>query len=504
MMLTTGLISKGSRTCSKIYSISTPKSPLNFLNDYIKGARNFSESESKSKKIPVSLSKKATKVAMTPKADSDLTKIKTLKPNYNLNIQLPQWAVASFYAMDRPLLEMDNFREKPEKTFKNNERIDNHLSFWSLNSDSLPKEAVIPEIIRLGPFAEAVLGSYTPKKEKDSTNNLRGMSKEDVKELVSDYLDAVEYSMNSNTFNSIRGSRHLVRMLNPTSRYEKYLREQQLGERVSGNDVSYELTSISFRMDTVMQYADKYVFDNLYYNLAYMTSTKPLDSSNPIRIVSSLFIFIMTYIVFFYLGTSGSIYLFAYDKDNLKHPKFLKNQVQLEIKTSLKAFPLITVMTIPWIYMEINNKTLLYDDPLKYGIPYLFLSAVMFILFTDFCIYWVHRLLHHRLVYTRFHKLHHKWIICTPFASHAFDPIDGYLQSVPYHIATMVFPIYKWLYLGLFAFVNVWSVMIHDGNYVSDNPVVNGAAHHTIHHILFNYNYGQFTTIFDRLFNSYR
>ncbi|OMH85354.1 C-5 sterol desaturase [Zancudomyces culisetae] len=46
--------------------------------------------------------------------------------------------------------------------------------------------------------------------------------------------------------------------------------------------------------------------------------------------------------------------------------------------------------------------------------------------------------------------------------------------------------------------------MIHDGNYISDNPVINGAAHHTIHHLYFNYNYGQFTTLFDRMFNSHR
>ncbi|KAJ2544229.1 c-5 sterol desaturase, partial [Coemansia sp. RSA 1853] len=40
--------------------------------------------------------------------------------------------------------------------------------------------------------------------------------------------------------------------------------------------------------------------------------------------------------------------------------------------------------------------------------------------------------------------------------------------------------------------------------YMASNGVVNGAAHHTVHHLYFNYNYGQFTTLFDRLFNTYR
>lgn len=37
-----------------------------------------------------------------------------------------------------------------------------------------------------------------------------------------------------------------------------------------------------------------------------------------------------------------------------------------------------------------------------------------------------------------------------------------------------------------------------------NSPVVNGSACHTIHHYYFNYNYGQFTTLWDRIGGSYR
>ena len=43
-----------------------------------------------------------------------------------------------------------------------------------------------------------------------------------------------------------------------------------------------------------------------------------------------------------------------------------------------------------------------------------------------------------------------------------------------------------------------------DGEYVANSPVINGAACHTLHHLYFNYNYGQFTTLWDRLGGSYR
>ncbi|KAK1146912.1 c-5 sterol desaturase [Aspergillus melleus] len=107
--------------------------------------------------------------------------------------------------------------------------------------------------------------------------------------------------------------------------------------------------------------------------------------------------------------------------------------------------------------------------------------------FTDCGICFIHRGLHHPWVYKHLHKAHHKWIVSTPFASYAFHPRRR-----------------KIAYLALFGFVTIWTVMIHDGEYALNSPVVNGSACHTIRHYYFNYNYGQFTTLWDRLGGSYR
>lgn len=47
-------------------------------------------------------------------------------------------------------------------------------------------------------------------------------------------------------------------------------------------------------------------------------------------------------------------------------------------------------------------------------------------------------------------------------------------------------------------------VAIDDGEYVANSSIINGAACHTMHHLYFNYNYGQFTTLWDRFGGSYR
>lgn len=95
----------------------------------------------------------------------------------------------------------------------------------------------------------------------------------------------------------------------------------------------------------------------------------------------------------------------------------------------------------------------------------------------------------------------------TPFASHAFHPVDGYAQSVPYHLFIFIFPMQRHLYLGLFVAVNFWSIFIHDSDMITGHPlekIINGPAHHTLHHIYFTVNYGQYFTWADRMGNSYR
>lgn len=190
-----------------------------------------------------------------------------------------------------------------------------------------------------------------------------------------------------------------------------------------------------------------------------------------------------------------------------KHPRFLKNQVQLEIQSSLRAFAPLDLMTLPWFVAEVRGHSKLYDNISDYGVLYAFLSVPFFLLFTDACIYWVHRLEHHPRLYKHVHKPHHKWLVPTPFASHAFHPIDGYAQSLPYHVFVFLFPLHRFIYIGLFVFVNCWSILIHDSDMICNSPlekVINGPSHHTLHHLYFTVNYGQYFTGCDRLGGSYR
>ncbi|KIJ14305.1 hypothetical protein PAXINDRAFT_116420 [Paxillus involutus ATCC 200175] len=281
-------------------------------------------------------------------------------------------------------------------------------------------------------------------------------------------------------------------------------------------------------MDLVLHLADEYVLDKVWARFV-PPNNHLVDSSSEFlsanfstistvpqsawprdyipRQLLSLSILTLIGIHLLYFIFAGLSFQFIFNHEMMRHPRFLTNQIKLEIQTSLKAFPVMMLLTLPWFQAEVMGYSRLYDNVDEYGRLYLVLSIPFFLLFTDYCIYWVHRILHHPTLYKTFHKPHHKWIIPTPFASHAFHPVDGYLQSVPYHLFIFLFPLHRWVYLCLFVFVNFWSIFIHDSDMITGHPlekVINGPAHHTLHHLYFTVNYGQYFTWADRVGGSYR
>ncbi|KAI7873907.1 hypothetical protein K492DRAFT_211874 [Lichtheimia hyalospora FSU 10163] len=270
-------------------------------------------------------------------------------------------------------------------------------------------------------------------------------------------------------------------------------------------------------MDVLLDCADEYVLDNLYSkilstpafsgnNTFFAPTTAEWTRDNDWRIVLSLSVLVTVGGWFFYLAAATFSYYFIFDHDTMNHPKFLKNQVRLEIDCAVKAVPGFALLTVPWFWGEVKGYSKLYDGmpSTTYEWLYFLASMPLFLFFTDCGIYLVHRALHSKLLYKHLHKPHHKWIVPTPFASHAFHPLDGYFQSVPYHLYVYLFPMQKWQYIFMFVFVNCWTVMIHDGNFISRSTVINTTAHHTVHHLYFNYNYGQYFTFWDRLGGSHR
>ena len=78
------------------------------------------------------------------------------------------------------------------------------------------------------------------------------------------------------------------------------------------------------------------------------------------------------YFLFAYLS-----YRFIFNHEIMKHPRFLKDQVRLEIICSLKAFPAMAVLMLPFFMAEINGYSKMYKDVNDYGWGYLVFSIVL-------------------------------------------------------------------------------------------------------------------------------
>lgn len=255
-------------------------------------------------------------------------------------------------------------------------------------------------------------------------------------------------------------------------------------------------------MDVVIDFEDEYFFD-WFYKTASPGGTW-LDRQDATRQFCSIYATVMVHGALLYFIFSGIDWVFFFDKTYLKHPKFLKNQVFREILTAGGSIPVMSFLTAIIFWYEVRGYSKLYDNFGQHGMLYEAFTISAFLVFTDFCIYWIHRGLHHPLLYGPIHKQHHLWKVPTPWASHAFHPLDGFAQSTPYHIFAFIIPMNKLVYLGMFVFVNMWTISIHDGNFFSKDGILNSAAHHSEHHLKFTCNYGQYFTWWDRLFGTHR
>jgi Delta7-sterol 5-desaturase len=76
-----------------------------------------------------------------------------------------------------------------------------------------------------------------------------------------------------------------------------------------------------------------------------------------------------------YFLFAGLAYQYIFNHDMMNHPRFLKNQVKLEIQCSLRAFPGMTLLTLPWFQAEVRGYSKLYDSVDDYGLAYLLFSV---------------------------------------------------------------------------------------------------------------------------------
>jgi len=220
-----------------------------------------------------------------------------------------------------------------------------------------------------------------------------------------------------------------------------------------------------------------------------------------------------------YLIFAGGAYLLYYIikrqdwlfmKIQQKYPE--RKQIWTEVVYSILTFFVFSTVVV-LIRLAITHgifDTKVYRHFSDHSIPYYIFSTIFIIFFHDTYFYWMHRLMHHPLLYERIHKVHHLSKDPTPWASFSFHPSEAMLEIafVPFLIFTIPLHFSSLLILSMWQIV--FNVMGHLGYEIfprtmMQNPLfkwLNTSTNHNMHHKYVRCNYGLYFNIWDRIMDT--
>ncbi len=220
--------------------------------------------------------------------------------------------------------------------------------------------------------------------------------------------------------------------------------------------------------------------------------------------------------VFGFLTVSGFVYFtllaalshavfFVWQKRRF-HPDHRTDpaEVRRSLKWSFFSIAGNAALMMPVHVFIASGYSKVYFDIDDHGWGWIAVQAVLILAITETLVYWAHRALHTDFLYHYVHKPHHSFVVTTPWAGVAFNPLDSFMQALPHHICIFLFPIHFGVYLAFVSFLTLWAVMIHDRVSIMPWRGINYTGHHTLHHWYYDCNYGQFFTLWDRLCGTYR
>jgi len=151
--------------------------------------------------------------------------------------------------------------------------------------------------------------------------------------------------------------------------------------------------------------------------------------------------------------------------------------------------------------------TRVYYEIGQYGRGYLVLSIVLMILLHDTYFYWMHWLMHRKVIFRYVHKVHHLSTNPSPWAAMSFHPLEAVIKAGVIVVIALVMPVHP-LAIGIFLlFMIIYNVYGHLGYELYPKGFsrsrigrwINTSVNHNLHHQTFKGNYGLYFLFWDRI-----
>lgn len=174
-------------------------------------------------------------------------------------------------------------------------------------------------------------------------------------------------------------------------------------------------------------------------------------------------------------------------------------------------FTLVSLMISNMFYfvmdqLEKKGITKIYFNIDDYSLGWLVFSLFLVIFIHETYFYWLHRAMHHRLLYPYFHQVHHRSTDPSPLTSYAFHPLEAILEHGIVFLLIFIIPLNIYVLIAWLLLQQFFNMVAHLGYEIYpawwlNNSWFNWKAtstHHNMHHELFHGNYGFYFTFWDK------
>ncbi|WP_107671384.1 sterol desaturase family protein [Cyanothece sp. BG0011] len=215
-----------------------------------------------------------------------------------------------------------------------------------------------------------------------------------------------------------------------------------------------------------------------------------------------------------YFLVAGSTYLFFYSSLSesfanpyLESPAPSRKLIYQDIKLSILSSIIFAIVAALIMSSYDSGLTCLYSDFQGHQLWYFIISYIGVLILQDSYFYFTHRLFHHPFLFHKLHRGHHQSRYPTPWTSFAFDPLEAVVQSLFFVVIVYVIPLHFITLIAVLITMTIWAVVNHLG--LDRLPLsfphhwlgkwFIGPAHHSLHHLKYQINYGLYFTFWDKV-----
>lgn len=182
-----------------------------------------------------------------------------------------------------------------------------------------------------------------------------------------------------------------------------------------------------------------------------------------------------------------------------------------DIMYSLMSVTIFATVGLSTFYF-LGDYTHTYRHIADYGYVYYAFTWVWMFFLHDTYFYWMHRGMHHPVLFKYVHLVHHKSTNPSPWTAYAFHPLEAVLEAAILPLIAFTLPVHKGTIGMFFLFQIIYNVYGHLGFELYPRGFhktligrwVNTSVAHNLHHDKFHGNYGLYFLFWDRIMGTLR